>query len=656
MAIAASGLVCLIACRGSAAQETYRLLTERLSGHFPAATDRSAVYLKVGLTTDSATGQSRLADVSRYASESVNRTDQTFQVQRRHLVIQLKPDASAERIHQFLRKWDLKVVGGDLNIGMLIVNVGDTTGAAAGFVARGGATPENDAANWLRLLAAKMREETDVVRAAAANIPQGTTDLPPRTDCSGPDEYGQSFSVSWTVEPHDHDGNWGQKKARFPAAWNFNRVIEKARPGVKIKVAVLDIGFAAHEDLEFTDLSPEARRARYPHGNHVAGIIGANWNKVGINGCTKFADLHVHRVDLTGQKLENKAEMPTVISEVFDKTSWLLLSAPNLKDLKVINISLGTNWAGNYKINPNLDAKAKRDIEALAPVARQIAEDAAKHDVIIVVSAGNDSRGQATVDAQWSCPFNWIAANPLEGKAPMWNVLVVEALGRDGNLTPYSNIKGRLSAYGDEVLSTIDRDKFDRPRRNAYGVMSGTSMAGPQVSALIANMYAYNPKLTPQEVVAALVRSSVLKREKRRDRLPDGAPTIDAFAAMLECYGGDQPLSDLADLNDSGRVDMDDFKMFQDALHQVEGPATEKGADDLNGDGVSGTNEEENVWPRADLNGSGRLSRDEKDRRRVKGRDCTDLEVMMRVWKDPTVKAAELPNLLDAPNRGGGGK
>ena len=345
-------------------------------------------------------------------------------------MIQLKPDASWERIQQFLRKWDLKVVGGDLNIGMLIVNVGDTTGAAAGFAARGGATPENDAANWLRLLAFKMREETDVVAR------------PPRTFRRERRTFRREQSVGARTNMVSRSGYPGPESRRTTTATGAKKT-GSLPGGVELQPCDQE-GAARREDQgrspryrvrgprgsRFHRPEPRGQAARYPHGNHVAGIIGAKWNEVGINGCTKFADLHVQRVDLTGQKLENKAEMPTLISEVFAKTSSLLLGTPNLKDLKVINISLGTNWAGNYKINPSQDAQASATSRCRAP--GDIAETAAALNVIIVVSAGNDSRGQATVDAQWSCPFNWIAANPLEGKAPMWNVLVVEAPGGTG--------------------------------------------------------------------------------------------------------------------------------------------------------------------------------------------------------------------------------
>ena len=74
-----------------------------------------------------------------------------------------------------------------------------------------------------------------------------------------------------------------------------------------------------------------------------------------------------------------------------------------------------------------------------------------------------------------------------------------------------------------------------------------------------------------------------------------------------------------------GGVDMADFELFRAALRQAEQDATR------------------NLWPRADLNGSGKLSRDPADKRKVKGAESSDLDVMMGPWQDRTVPAEQLP-------------
>jgi hypothetical protein len=90
---------------------------------------------------------------------------------------------------------------------------------------------------------------------------------------------------------------------------------------------------------------------------------------------------------------------------------------------------------------------------------------------------------------------------------------------------------------------------------------------------------------------------------------------------------------------------MADFEVFRAALREVEGRPGARRLD-LNLDGQTDDVAIENNWPRTDLNGSGKLSRDPADRRMVKGRLSSDLEVMMRVWQDPSVPKDKLPGML----------
>ena len=107
---------------------------------------------------------------------------------------------------------------------------------------------------------------------------------------------------------------------------------------------------------------------------------------------------------------------------------------------------------------------------------------------------------------------------------------------------------------------------------------------------------------------------------------------VNAFDALVACR--DDSLNDLADLTGDGHVDIDDFYLFRDALHQLE---KKPGApqNDLNGDGT--VDEFEYVWPRADLNGSGRLARTGDERvvgDKADGLKLSDLQVMENAWQD----------------------
>jgi Subtilase family len=465
-------------------------------------------------------------------------------------------------------------------------------------------------------------------------------DNPPPTESSGTSRKGETLVWDWTEGPDSpaalrRDGNWGQKFVRFPAAWNFYGVIQRARPNGRINVGILDVGFAPHEDLEFV-VNAAMPLVADNHGNHVAGIIGAkSGNAIGVDGGAQFARLVVANLRRTPTP-ERADGLGIAFSNILASLNDLIESR---NDLKVINLGLGFNWMSNFQRDPTRDGEVRTVVETMGRIARSLADRAASRKIVLVCAAGNDSGPETKADAQWGSPFNWAAKNKGDSPAPSDNIIIVESIGRDGSHSVFSNIHGDVSAPGEDILSTFALDNFGRVRSDVYGVMSGTAMATAQVTALIAQIYAYNPDLNPDRVVA-IVKSTARPA-------PDGshAPTIDAFAAMLECYEGDRPLHDLADLDHNGRVDMADFLIFKNALHQVEGSPIAP-PQDLNGDGVVGSGSQENVWPIYDLNGSGKLSRDANDRRPVKGNELSDLEVMMRVWEDPNFKAADLSRSL----------
>src|SRR5207302_736000 len=84
---------------------------------------------------------------------------------------------------------------------------------------------------------------------------------------------------------------------------------------------------------------------------------------------------------------------------------------------------------------------------------------------------------------------------------------------------------------------------------NIYGVMTGTSMAAPHVTAVVAMMYAYNPGLSTERVLRIL---KVWDTNRPAGATP--APLVDAFDALVACR--DDSLRDLADLDGSGLVVM----------------------------------------------------------------------------------------------------
>jgi hypothetical protein len=608
-------------------EDVYRDLSNTLAARYPLVKNQSRAYLSKEFARDTSISRPHEAN---FATSNEPDTVMGLPVHQDIILLQLKPEASVQAIDALLRKYDLSVDSGVAEIGLLIVERGPGRPAEGGGRAAAAAAAEAPTARThlgrtreglesLKRTIADLQREP-IVRAAAVNIPVGRAMVPKPS--SGEAPLGSTvYRWDWSEGPLSAhatrtDGNWGQKDVSFPAAWNFNDAIARARPGSAVKVAILDVGFASHDDLVF-DVSPVAPMRPHDHGNHVTGIVAARFDdQVGVDGGCRFARVMVcTAADINGG-LNGVQGIQLVLSDVIATLVQLIRQGP---DIKVVNLSLGYNWVSNYARNPNNDPEIQNLVKSHGIIMRSIADMAADRMTLLVCAAGNDSNALfPNINAQWSSPFNWAARNNGISSAPAQNILIIESTGRGPARarSGFSNVGGDLAAPGENILSTIAM------QRDAYGVMSGTSMAAPQVTALIAQMYAYNPAMAPGQVIAILKRTADTDPNGRR------APIINAFAAMLECYDDDRPLHELADLDGSGRVDMGDFALFRAALIQCEQDGTR------------------NVWPRADLNGNKRLSRDPADKVRIKGQELSDLGVMMRAWQDPQVHAEELPGKL----------
>jgi hypothetical protein len=606
-------------------------------------------------------------------------------VHRSQILVLFAPGIKEERITNLYVEWKLREIQKIQREPFLNFRLVETTGSTpalrSALAAREVAalrdpliasTPPAPAASvpplWETI--GELRRVEGVV-SATPNVLLGETTLPPPARASGLDNKDKSYIwgswLDWRPTTSDelkNDGNYGQKLMNFPAAWNFNGYIRRqlAPPwgtGRRdpVGVAILDLGFSPHENLLYVPFRPQLVPRN--HGNHVAGIIGATWGvPTGVNGCTPFVKMTACMVrDVRG----NLSDIPSVYTAL----SQTLAEATDLIDradgLRVINISLGYNWFANERVNPNNNGKIKDLVRAQGIMAKGVARFAARKRIFICSAAGNDSINDADgdpgfrfVQAQYSSPFNWAAQNDEPDDPRAKNIIVVESVGRHAELiSPFSNVGGCLSAPGERILGPVARTQpFERVEvapvsHNTYAAYSGTSFATPHITGLIALMYAYNPALTIDEVLEIL---SI--KDCNRPATTRPAPTPNAFEVMVCCH--EDSLKHLADLNEDGRVDMADFKRFKEDLDFVRaGTASE--SRDLNGDGVKSPRAaEENVFPRADLNGSGRLSTTRADRRRIRRRfeggwreqDMSDLDVIVAVWEDAHTPARKLPDLL----------
>ncbi|MDX2259914.1 MAG: S8 family serine peptidase [Hyphomicrobiaceae bacterium] len=543
-------------------------------------------------------------------------------VNRRIIVIQLKPNTSDAAIDALIAKYNLDVVDAVPSLGALYVALPDAEAQRSGRSVRSLLEPN---------LVVRLRQEP-VVNAAFVQTTIGPKTLPPPSGASAK-QGAAVLTWNWRTGASD-DGNWGLKRLRMPQVWSIlSRVEEPAR---RARIALLDNGFGEHPQLAYANVKggmpprPQPADCARSHGTHIAGIIAARGAVApGIDGIAPQAEIDAIPISrnlllegtLAGDEREQLhlsyfADVIRDLGEYFD--DYPLAAG----ERRVVNVSLAYNWSWVRKLSesdPTADQSVRNQIQQHANFIQYLV-DRVDDQVLFVVAAGNDSEGAPEpLNAKLATPFAFAALHETAYFKPSTNILVVEAHDRQGQLAVFSNTGGQISAPGVDVMSTI------ASTQTPFGVCSGTSQAAPHVAALAGLIFELDPSRTPAEVIALLRASAVAEPGSR------AAPRVDALAAIDRL--SDRYRRVLADLNGDGRVDEGDIAKFRDDMLVLE--AARYGADinvDLNGDGRIDGNER--CFPRIDLNGSGLASYDASDVRSLDGAPRSDLDMIRAAWGD----------------------
>lgn len=206
------------------------------------------------------------------------------------------------------------------------------------------------------------------------------------------------------------------------------------------------------------------------HGTHVAGVIAANRNGMGIVGAAdprvKIMPLKVLNSKVNGFVYNGK-----LITDVI--ADAMIFAIKN--GAEVINLSLG--W-------PKLiDTPKVRQ-------AFQLAED---KNIIVIAASGNNSKDLPT----FPCAYE--------------SVICVGSIDNRGELSDFSNYGSKVDivAPGEYIVSTIPQNLESRVLRIAnYDVKRGSSQAAPYVSAAVATLRLINPDISNDKIRSLLFSSS----------------------------------------------------------------------------------------------------------------------------------------------------
>lgn len=230
------------------------------------------------------------------------------------------------------------------------------------------------------------------------------------------------------------------------------------------------------------------------HGTHVAGIIAADKNGMGMHGVAfSNAEIIAGRWD-------------------FMTSAALPLSTMLERGAQVINMSFGIESTADLNASTikNLgDVLGNQVLNKYAGDILSVIDRAAEQRVVLVMSAGNEGEAQPGV-------FNGIPLLSDDYAAKLKNLFItVVATNSEGKIAAYSNRCGVSAAYciaapgGDGTGDAGDTYIWSTGTSgNDMLGMSGTSMAAPVVTGSVALLMGAYPYLEPEQVVELIFETA----------------------------------------------------------------------------------------------------------------------------------------------------
>ncbi|HEX3824466.1 MAG TPA: S8 family serine peptidase [Mycobacteriales bacterium] len=250
----------------------------------------------------------------------------------------------------------------------------------------------------------------------------------------------------------------------------------------------------------------------YGHGTFIAGLIAgtgaaSDGQYAGVAPAAKVLSVKIAGAD-------GSADVSTVIAAI----QWVV-AFRNTYNIKVLNLSLGTNGSQSYQLSP-LDFAV---------------EKAWQSGIVTVVSASNLGPGPSTIDKPADDPFVLTVGAIDDGgtaalsddNVPPWSArgpTAADGLAKPDVVAPGVGLIS-LAAPGASITTQFPA-AMDPPYRQG----SGTSMSTAVVSGLVADIRSAEPAWSPDRVKFALMSTAVPDADS--DPTAIGAGLVNGYAAL----------------------------------------------------------------------------------------------------------------------------
>lgn len=312
----------------------------------------------------------------------------------------------------------------------------------------------------------------------------------------------------WRFRPLEADGNnWSREQVGAPFGWGCS-----IGDGTTT-VAVIDRGFHPVSDIarNVDVANSHGYNVGYPstaeHGTQVATILAGRGNdSTQATGMMWHARLRLY--DFSVQVMHTSTGAQTVTGSGEFSQVWEQLLRAGLGGARVINISIGADWAGirglpaGSTYNPATETdtiwiRNNRELrhEWLVDfVSTMDSITAAGHHPLVVFSAGNTS-----IPAEWNVARMVVDSSATHGP----RVIVVGGNDINRQFASFSNTGGVISVAAPGVgVHTIGAG-------GGEDVVNGTSFAAPHVAGIGGMLASFDPRLTGTRLKEFIIEGAV---------------------------------------------------------------------------------------------------------------------------------------------------